>query len=329
MSKYYLHLTGGLGNQLFQLAAALSRSKNQDVVIISDKNGRPRSNKLNEPDLYAFSLPDRVMTQVDFRYSKLASKASGYVIRMTANPRRIENNKAIRRLILFTSSCINSIYFKHPVSIFEVEGIGYTDLRKRKNLLIGYFQSFRYLDQIPSYDFLDQIELKHPSVAVSNLIDLAKKENPIIMHVRRGDYKNEKAFGLIGDNYYHESLKLLVKDQEMPNLWVFSDDIEEAKSIFNKYPKECLRYIDNVDDSPAHSLEVMRYGSGYVIGNSSFSWWAAALRKDRNAPVIAPKPWFKFAQEPNSLIPPQWQRVNGHHFSSIAVELENEFKEKL
>jgi len=54
---------------------------------------------------------------------------------------------------------------------------------------------------------------------------------------------------------------------------------------------------------------VMRHGKDYVIANSSFSWWAATLRFDRSARVIAPQPWFLGQEEPKDLIFSNWGRM--------------------
>jgi hypothetical protein len=67
--------------------------------------------------------------------------------------------------------------------------------------------------------------------------------------------------------------------------------------------------IPEIDRSPAATLEVMRFGAGYVIANSSFSWWAAFLSKKPDVEVIAPQPWFQGMDEPRDLIPPNWQRI--------------------
>jgi hypothetical protein len=50
----------------------------------------------------------------------------------------------------------------------------------------------------------------------------------------------------------------------------------------------------------------MRNMKGYVIGNSTFSWWAARLKYDHSAVVVAPVPWFKSMNDPEGLIPGDW-----------------------
>ena len=55
--------------------------------------------------------------------------------------------------------------------------------------------------------------------------------------------------------------------------------------------------------------DLFRHFKGYIISNSSFSWWAAFLRKDRTAPVFCPDPWFQGMKDPDSLIPHEWHKV--------------------
>jgi len=67
-----------------------------------------------------------------------------------------------------------------------------------------------------------------------------------------------------------------------------------------------------VDNSPTATLQAMRFGRGYIIANSTFSWWGAYLSMTENAPVYAPSPWFKGMRSPEDLLPPHWKIVDSN-----------------
>jgi hypothetical protein len=97
---------------------------------------------------------------------------------------------------------------------------------------------------------------------------------------------------------------------DFKKIWVFSDEPALAQIQFSKILPEELRWIPEIDGSATKTLEVMRFGHGYVIGNSTFSWWGASLSYTNWAKVIAPDPWFKNLPTPHSLIPPNWETIN-------------------
>ena len=68
-------------------------------------------------------------------------------------------------------------------------------------------------------------------------------------------------------------------------------------------------FFDHEDLTDVEVWSLMRHFSGYIIANSSFSWWGAFLRMDKSAPVCVPKPWFKGMRDPNLLIPADWIQV--------------------
>jgi hypothetical protein len=69
--------------------------------------------------------------------------------------------------------------------------------------------------------------------------------------------------------------------------------------------------IDSEGMSTIETLEVMTHGSGFVIANSSFSWWGATLRQKVEAPVCAPAPWFRNIVEPLDIRPENWLNFSG------------------
>ncbi len=318
---FYLHLTGGLGNQLFQLAAGLHFAEDLELRI-STQNGEPRKDKNGKPEMFSWILPSQVTALDSTRYSTFVSRVCGFIIRISANPRRFEKNLVLNFGIRFIASIINSIYFRYPVRIMKVDGVGYVGLRTNANLLIGYYQTFKYAEQPHVFRKLNSLTLENPSDQVTNLINASKDECPIIVHIRRGDYAKESGFGMLGNQYYVEAVRDLISMNKHKSIWVFSDEISKVVDVFGDNFELPIRYIGDIDESASALLEVMRYGKSYVIGNSSFSWWAAYLRYDKEAKVIAPTPWFAQQSDPNELIPRDWRRQPGHHFFISPLELE-------
>jgi hypothetical protein len=153
------------------------------------------------------------------------------------------------------------------------------------------------------------LELKAPSEKLLEYQKLAQIEKPLVVHIRLGDYVAEKSFGIPSLNYYQNAIFGLYDRSTHKKIWVFTNDQSGALKLL---PKEILldvRWIPNVADSPAETLEVMRLGHDYVIGNSTYSWWGAFLSKNQQATIVAPSPWFKESKEPSLLCPENWQRI--------------------
>ena len=321
--RLYLHLTGGLGNQLFQLAAGLYFAQDTELIILA-KNGKPRTNQIGEPEIVSFILPDQANVTNSFRYSSFISRVCGFMIRLSANPRYFEKPPILNLGIRFIASLINIVYLRYPVRIMKVDGIGYVGSKSKANFLIGYYQTYRYAADLNTSKKLNSLRIAKSSKRIAELVNESKLESPLIVHIRRGDYAKESGFGMLGDRYYEEAIKELSSTTQFKSIWVFSDEISKVIGMFDHKFDLPIRYIGDVDNSASSLLEVMRHGRGYIIGNSSFSWWAAYLRYNSEAKVIAPTPWFAGQSEPNDLIPPDWQRLPGRHFFASPLELDRE-----
>jgi hypothetical protein len=315
MRKVYLSLTGGLGNQLFQLSAALAIANN-DEILVEWVNSRPRVNSIGYPEVTDFVLPENISLMKAKKFRFLSSKSVGYLLRMGVNPRRYESLKVFKKLSLFLASTVNIGTFGRYLRINLNEGVGYFPVpgsnSRKSSLLIGYFQTYKWITTSSSPNPITKLTLSFPSDQLLSLRKLAKKEVPLIVHMRFGDYRLEASFGLLTEKYYRESIREQWRTGDYNSIWVFSDEIEEAKRYLQGIEISQIRYISDVAESSAQTLEAMRLGKGYVIANSSFSWWAAQLSHTPNAKVIAPTPWFIGQNEPVELIPPNWVRRMGH-----------------
>ena len=312
--KTGLYLTGGLGNQLFQFAAALSISQKEGLEIF-EKLGKPRLNSKGEPELFSLTVGEIKPIERREEDNFILRKSSGYILRSRIWPRKFEKLTTIRVLLDLTAALIQTLNFRQlffPVSISEV---GYKKIQVNKFVakffnpfLIGYFQSSVWPESVKSE--LQSLSLIEEGPDLEMLRREAKTQRPVVIHIRRGDYRAESTFGLPGENYYRRAMKILDRYFSSNPIWVFSDEEFEARKILKWLPSERVRYIADVDGESAASLMAMRLGCAYVIANSTFSWWGAFLSECDEPMVVAPKPWFTGQEEPSLLVPTSWIRIN-------------------
>jgi glycosyltransferase involved in cell wall biosynthesis len=311
----YVLLTGGLGNQLFQYQYLLSLASREKKLI--NIWGRPRTNLENEPELTSFRLNESIQIITPQRDTRFVRKALGYCLRSGYSPFRYEV-KPLRSIAGYLTSILSSISLGKMVLVRSQQDIGFynTPSSKLTNLHLGYFQTYKWSAEDNVRTELQQLRLVD-SARINSYIDIARIENPIVVHFRFGDYLSEDNFGIPGIEYYREALASLdVNSTSERKLWIFSDDINRAKEVVSELVDRECRYFSGDMLSSAETLEVMRLGTDYVMANSTFSWWAAYLSHSKDARIVAPIPWFKGLTEPTDLIPPNWIRIPAY-FSEV------------
>jgi hypothetical protein len=312
--KVIISLTGGLGNQLFQLAAGLNFVKGNRLTL-SDAFGRPRKNPNGFAEIFSFRLPNNVNLSMRPKASWVLLKTAGYLLRIGIAPRGFEKNRWFLKLLRVLSILLFSVHFRHLTKVVFSKNIGFSviDPPSRNSLIIGYFQSYRWVMDPQVKQSLMNISPIGSEQILKEYELLAALETPLIVHVRLSDYLNQANFGIPSNEYYAEGIKKLVDTGKFSKVWLFSDDLETAKLIM---PLDCgleFRFFGALNESSAVTFEVMRLGFGYVIANSTFSWWAAFLCRNEGVDVIAPSPWFAGMDDPLDLIPKNWVRVKSIH----------------
>ena len=171
--------------------------------------------------------------------------------------------------------------------------------------LYGFFQSWKYFinihDQIRK-DFTFHDDILEPCKEM--IEDL---EEPIMLHVRRGDPNLTDPRGFKWSytqcgsmhpvqplEYYEEALSHFDEDQPVI---VFSDSVDWVKEqeffsgdrFMISEPED--KYADG-SFTPYADLCLMSLCSHAIIANSSMSWWGAWLQTNPDKKVIAPKMWF-------------------------------------
>ena len=169
--------------------------------------------------------------------------------------------------------------------------------------LAGYFQSekwFKHIESSIREDFTFHDEILEPCKEMMSGV-----ENPIALHVRRGDFLRNSARHYNQPlSYYENALKHFPDETVL----VFSDDPvwchDEALFADDRFmiADGNSNYVD---------LCLMSMCSGHIIANSSFSWWGAWLAKSKK--VVAPSRWFgdelKESNDTKDLYPESWEII--------------------
>lgn len=163
----------------------------------------------------------------------------------------------------------------------------------RRLYLLGYWQSFRFADEIES-DLRAELRLRE-SAQGKNLDVLERikdSERPISIHIRRGDsILVAEGKVVLSMSYYERAIRYFQSLYSAPTFFVFSDDIDFAR---RNLPTDVpMVFVDHNDDFSAHEdLRLMSSCRDHIIANSTFSWWGAWLNPCSEKVVIAPKQWF-------------------------------------
>jgi hypothetical protein len=180
--------------------------------------------------------------------------------------------------------------------------------REKRELVIevGYFQDRDYANT-------KLVKSLFHHRQQSDLVNLykkrAEKETPLIVHVRLGDYVHIPSMDLLGKEYYREAIELIWDPGRFKKIWIFSDSqINKADFL----PSKLVNLCDSIDDknfTALDLLEIMSLGNGYVISNSTLSWWAAVLSPLGHSNVAAPHPWFSKFPNRENLYFENWLKV--------------------
>ena len=208
--KVVVSLRGGLGNQIFQVAAGLATSTGQ--ISIEWNLGKPQLNKFGKPEITSLVLPKRISLEKTRVANWLSSRTDGYLLRSGIEPKFIEKNYISKRLILFAGSGVLSHYFKELRIPFSANDTGYVQIpsSKNKQLLIGYFQSYIWSDNPQIRQELFELRPIEKLRDYLDLVELSYRELPLVVHVRLGDYKGVAAYGIPSPKYYESAIRKLM-----------------------------------------------------------------------------------------------------------------------
>ncbi|MFN4003720.1 MAG: alpha-1,2-fucosyltransferase [Hylemonella sp.] len=283
-------IEGGLGNQLFQYAAARSLADRLGCDLALDLRGLAQNgDRPFQLDLYRIRA-----TVAD------AQLLSGLPDWRSSRWGRMRSALAQKVPILYDYPVFWSKSFAFDTRFERI---------KRPVFLVGYWQSERYFDW-NRLRILRDIQLVTPMSPENPTLQAILGRRSVALHIRRGDYVTNPAasrfHGLCDINYYYEAVRALHQRFSDIEVFVFSDEPAWAKAHLSL---DVPTYY--VESNPGHiDLELMRHCQHHVIANSSFSWWGAWLSESAGQVVYAPRRWFADSTvDTSDVVPGRWMRL--------------------
>ncbi len=294
-----VQLLGGLGNQMFQYAAARKIAHDKNTILKLDVSCF-KDNKCATERQYELSCFNII--------ESFASREEVYNLKGT-DTNNISGKffKAINKIKPYHKrSYIKEKHFHFDPEISNVSDDVYME---------GYWQSEKYFKEIEDiirseFKIKDSPDAKNTKIAefVTSLY-----LRSVSIHIRRGDYVTDSDtnsfHGICGLEYYQKAINKLASIIKNPHFFIFSDDPDWVKN--NLILEYSATYVTrNLGIKDYEDLRLMSLCKHHIIANSSFSWWGAWLSENSDRTVMAPGKWFNDSSiNTNDLIPESWNRI--------------------
>jgi hypothetical protein len=286
-------IIGGLGNQMFQYAAARALALKRGVPLFLDISAFASYELHQGFELKRiFGCSAEIATEYNLR------KVLGWQHSLLARRVLIRPQLAMFRCKGF----VVEPHFEYWAALNDVAPESY---------LVGYWQSEKYFQNVSQQirkDFSFALPIENENLEIAKQIE---RTNSVSLHVRRGDYTNSKntaTYNICSLDYYNEAIKYITERTIDPYLYVFSDDINWVKTNL-KIDLPCEFVDHNKGVNSFNDMRLMSFCDHNIIANSSFSWWGAWLNSNKNKIVVAPSLWFANGTNEKDLTPQSWVKI--------------------
>ena len=267
-----LQMTGGLGNQMFQYAMYQElkyRGKEVSIDDFTKYNGQEtHSNCIKK----VFDLTYERGTREE--YNRLTDSSMCFLM-------RIKRKLFGRKQKLYQEKDALEFF----PDVFKLEDA----------YLIGYYQSEKYFANVAGqlrreFSFVEEL-ITEKAREYRDLID---SSNSVSVHIRRGDYTNEKFAPLYGGicttEYYKGTMRYLRESLENPRFFLFTNDPDWVRENMND--EDCILVECSDENTGYMDMMLMSRCRHNIIANSSFSWWGAWLNQNPDKIILSPSKWI-------------------------------------
>ena len=271
-------ISDGLGNQLFQYSTAYSVAKKNHTGLILDHSILD-TNPVRTYELDQFHL--------DY------DKAVG-VSQYPTKPLKVAARAVLQKSLFSSYEQVNEKeLYAYDESIF--------DCGNKNVYLNGYWQNYRYFK-----DYRKELQaMIRPVNALSSYAQnmtetIQRTEHSVSVHIRRGDYVGH---GALPSSYFMGAMNRMREQLSDPMFFIFSDDTEYIRALFGT--SDQIVIIDNPSGNQSvEDFLLMKACRYHIIGNSTYSWWAAYAAEETHTICPIYQDWTE------DFYPTEWERID-------------------
>lgn len=309
-----LKLEGGLGNQLFELAAGYYLAAKLKTELQLDQYSIPlttvHGEKRNGFEEFAISLPPSSKS-----ISILKGLPSRGVVSLTKRSQIAK--KLILKLRMFTSNHHNLRLFLESNDFSSKDEFFKIDVPMK---LHGNFQSWEIVERAAQYGFPRILILRETPSWIRSLEKSINFKKSIVLHFRVGDdTRANYNFKQPEISYYLKALRIIRAKRDFTGVYVLSDDINRVKNMFGRKLGKDFQYLGMPNESsPAERLYVLSLFGGIVCANSTFCGWAAWSISNSGGEVVVPVPYSDGPVLGSRDFPSNWIKLDKYSGEEVA-----------
>ena len=305
-----IYITGGLGNQIFQIACALGLSyKTNNKLIIGKNLITPNSHQKNNKELTVsilkkvfpeLTIVDNLDISLYYYYKEKIGKGFNY----------------------------NNIY-NELINIFNNSNSNNNNLETMNIVLKGYFITEKYFE-IPLKCCIEITPKTNYYKEITNNF-----ENTYFIHIRLGDYVNHFLYTIQLVNYYNYCINKIIEQNSLAKFIICTNEYNNHFTDYiNKFPQKNknnnnINYIiQDKNNDALDTLYIMKSCKGSICSNSTLSWLGAYFQQFENNEtninnnenknnktklIFMPYPWVNFingfTQDNIKDVYPEWTQI--------------------
>jgi hypothetical protein len=280
--KLVVHLSGGLGNQLFQFMAgyALANKVGKILEINTNWYENPSYRHRNN-DVYGSKRKLDIM-----QFETVASLQRDTI--RTPRDGRFE-----RWLSSFAETQKAAIGICSEESFRESAWINPRRIRR----LVGYFMSPKYFLMTTTEGLFTQLVEPLSPWELENS-EKIKSIPTIGVHVRLGDYLRLGDTLIPSESYYISGVDYLrTRHKVTPKVYLFTDSVEQLWAMFPSLCEIGEVISPPQDATSVGNLILLASCSSFVCSNSTFSWWGAELSGVSKDLIVRPS--YSYVSKPD------------------------------